>query len=172
MELLPAAEHPPGVPDPRPPVVVERDSAGKLATSEAARALGKRGGQVRAKSVRLARSLGVDNVVASPAFKKFQKQADQFRKYTCAELARESGGEIGAAASSMVATASLQLALSRFYLERFQTTGDAIDAKMSSDFGDKSARNLLCGREYAVRSAQTRPGINVLDAIRAEVENT
>lgn len=157
IEQAPPDEKPAPVPDPRPAVSgVNRRQNGTVSTPEAAALLGRRGGQVKAAGVRLARSLGVPFDVASAAFETYRKSANAFRRHHCAELAKQAGGECGAAPSSMVASAALQLASSRFLFAQAAMSGDAATFKTASNLANDSRQNLLAAYELAVREAQAR----------------
>lgn len=76
--------------------------------------------------------------------------AKAYRRAVCGEYARDvGGGFIGPAASSVVATAALQLAMSRLYF----ALGDLREA---SRMGDASRANLLAAQEMCARSAMAR----------------
>ncbi len=158
VEVLPADEMPDPVPADFVPIAgVERRQNGTVAGSEAARALGRRGGIVKARRVRLARSLGLGpEVTESEAFASHRRSASAFRRYHCAELAKQTGGHVGAGPSSMVASAALQLAASRFLFDQGAKTGDAATFKAASQLANDSRQNLLAAYELAVREAKVR----------------
>jgi hypothetical protein len=135
---------------------VERRQNGTVASKEAARALGKRGGAVKARRVALARSLGLGDVTKMEAFAPYRHAASSFRRHHCADLARQAGGECGAAPSSMVASAALQLAASRFLFDMGARTGDAATLKTASQLANDSRQNLLAAYELATREAAAR----------------
>lgn len=158
IEVLPVDELPPPVPVGGPGLAsVERRKDGTVATSEAAKAIGARGGQVKARRVRLARSLGLSNLEQSPAFAPYRRSASAFRQHHCKELARLAGGEVSAGPCSMVASASLQLAASRYLFDQASQTGDASVFKTASSLANDSRQNLLAAYELATREAQARP---------------
>lgn len=136
---------------------VTRRQDGTVATTEAARALGSRGGRVKAKGVRLARGLGIPLAIASEAFKPYRLSAHGFRRHHCAELARMAGGEVGSGPSSMIASAALQLAASRFMFDQAAVSGDPATFKLASQLANDSRQNLLAAYELAVREAAARP---------------
>lgn len=155
--VLPTDETPHPVADPREPLSgVDRRQNGTVASPQAAAELGRRGGQVRAARVLLARGLGIPLNLTSEAFKPYRYAANAFRRHHCAELARQAGGEVGAGPSSMVASAALQLAASRFLFDQAARTGDAATFKTASQLANDSRQNLLAAYELAVRSAEAR----------------
>ncbi len=154
IEVLPADELPAGVPAPQPHTTpaIDRDSLGRLADAESARELGRRGGQAKAGTTRLSGSLGLTHTFADPAFAPYARSARAFRRHEVARLARTvGGGECGAAPASIVASAALQLAASRF---AFEVLGDLT---LGSRLADASRQNLLAAHELCAREALARP---------------
>ncbi len=156
-------ELPDGVPAPsgalRPPVpVVARRPDGQLADSQAASELGRLGGLAKAASKRKLRALatlglrhvGGDLTVLAP----FLVDAEAFAEHEVERLAREcGGGHVGAGPCSMVHSASLQLAMSRF----LYSTGDASHIALASRLSNDSRQNLAMAFEMVVREAKSRP---------------
>ncbi len=166
IEVLPADELP--APVPAEPVQPARRPDGTIADSEAARELGRRGGLAKAKSVRLVTSLGLGKLNENSAFASYRKGAEEFHTFHVEALAYQAGGIVGPAPNTMIATAALQLAVSRYYFDRFHETLAMEDSKMASNQGDASRQNLLAAYELAVKEANARkaaaPPVNALDA--------
>jgi hypothetical protein len=158
IEVLPPDELPSPVPaDDEPLTGVDRRHDGTVTAGAAARALGARGGRVKAKRVRLARSLGLSaHLGDAEAFAPYRGAASAFRRHHTAELAKLAGGECGAAPSSMVASAALQLGASRFLFDQGTVTGDPATLKTASQLADASRQNLLAAYEMATREAEAR----------------
>ncbi len=154
IEVLPADELP--APVPGEPVQVARRADGTIADSEAAKELGRRGGLAKAKSVRLVTSLGCSKLNEDSAFASYRKGAEEFHAFHVEALAYQAGGIVGPAPNTMIATAALQLAVSRFYFDKFHETLDMADAKTGSTQGDASRQNLLAAYELAVKEANAR----------------
>lgn len=153
VEVLPADELPVGVPDPSREAGsdVKRNEAGHPADAEAARELGRRGGKARAGKSRLAERLGLGDTFDDPRFAPYARSAKAFRKAQTAQLTRDVGGGFcGADASSIVASAALQLAGSRF---AFEVLGDLT---LGSKLADASRQNLLAAHELVARAALAR----------------
>lgn len=176
VEVVPPDELPACVPAPSQPLTgVERRQDGTIATPEAARALGRRGGLVKAKRLRLARSLGLSaEVMESEAFAPYRRAASAFRRHHTRDLAAQAGGHVGAAACSMVASAALQLAASRFLFDQAAMIGDPALFKAASQLSNDSRQNLLAAYELAVREAKARaeaaPTADLLADFHAEAE--
>lgn len=158
VEVLPADE----LPAPSSGVLaaasgpLPRRHNGTVAGTEAARALGRLGGRARARSLRLVDSLGLAAIAADSAFAPYRTAAEAFVEQHLAELSRQAGGRVGPAPSSMVASAALQLASSRFAFDQFATTGEAAWIKLGSSLANDSRQNLLAAYELAVREATAR----------------
>lgn len=154
VEVLPADELPAGVPAPEQPsqAAIVRDSQGRLADHESARRLGARGGKAKAGQTALSASVGLGKRFSVPEFQPYAKAARAFRRTQVTRLAQTvGGGECGPAPASMVASAALQLAASRF---AFEVLGDM---KLGSQLANDSRQNLLAAHELAAKEAQARP---------------
>lgn len=110
------------------------------------------GGKTAAEKTGLARRLALGETFADPRFEPYAKAAKHFRRVQVTRLAREvGGGHCGPAPASMVASAALQLAASRF---AFEIIGDMI---MGSRLANDSRQNLLAAHELCAREATARP---------------
>jgi hypothetical protein len=127
---------------PRPPYA---------AGSAEAREAGKRGGQRKAGTTSLASRLGLATVAADPSFAPYKSAAETFRRAQVTRLAAlVGGGQCGPAPSSVVASAALQLAASRFAFEVLR------DMVLGSRLADASRQNLLAAFELCAREAESR----------------
>ncbi len=154
IELPPADEL--AAPIPAAPAPLKRHQDGRIADRETAKALGRKGGFARAHKARLVAGLGLGELAADAAFRPFQLAAEEFMKQHVATLAMQAGGECGPAPSTMIASAALQLAASRFLFERGATTGEVSTLKAASSLADASRQNLLAAYELATREASAR----------------
>jgi hypothetical protein len=148
-DKLPAAV--PATPDP-----AARRPDGTLATSAAAKAVGARGGAAKAARARLVAGLGIRKLAADHPFAPFQKAGEDFLHRHLQELANLAGGHVGVAASSMAASAAMQLAASRFAFDVGASTSDVQLLKQASSLADASRQNLLAAYELAIREAEAR----------------
>jgi len=136
---LPAAERP-----------GERRSDGTFAPG--ARSAQAQGGQASAGKSRLARRLRLGDSFADPRFEPYARAARGFRVAQLTSLARSvGGGQCGPAPSSIIASAALQLAASRF---AFEILGDMVQG---SRLANDSRQNLLAAHELCAREAAARP---------------
>ncbi len=153
IEVLPVDELPIGV---HAPALAEhtgeRDDGGRFAPG--ARTAQSAGGAASREQTRLARRLSLGDTFADPRFEPYAKAARAFRRAQVTRLARDvGGGTCGPAPASIVASASLQLAASRF---AFEVLGDMT---LGSTLADASRQNLLAAHELAAREAAARPPV-------------
>lgn len=173
IEVVPVDELGPSIPATDPPLAgVTRRQDGTVDSSEAAKALGAKGGAVKARRVRLARSLGLSDLDQSEAFAPYRRSASAFRQHHAKELARLAGGVVSAGPCSMIASASLQLAASRFLFDQASRSGDAATFKTASSLANDSRQNLLAAYELATREAQARPQADPLAWLTAPAPTT
>jgi hypothetical protein len=151
IEVLPADELPEGVQ--APPLVErtgERDEGGRFRPG--AHTAQSAGGVSSREMTRLARRLTLGESLADPRFEPYARAARAFRRQHVTSLARDvGGGHCGPAPASIVASASLQLAGSRF---AFEVLGDM---QLGSRLADASRQNLLAAHELCAREAHARP---------------
>lgn len=168
IEVLPPDELPAPVPGTRQPV----DSAEMLESNRAAlqlhgrltkgnaSAIAQMGGRAKLGRPSLVSTLGLskDLEPASDAFRPYRRRANAFRRAHCDSLSLLAGGECGTGPSSLVATASIQLAVSRWLYDAGTkaATPDVSLLKEARQQGDSSRQNLLAAYELAVREAQRR----------------
>jgi hypothetical protein len=79
-----------------------------------------------------------------------------------AALAKQAGGIVGPAAASVLSTAVMQFACSRWLFDVGSTSGDPETLKRASQLGNDSRQNMLAARELAVREAQAREDAGVV----------
>ena len=171
IEVLPVDELPAGVPadalkESRP----THDARGKFTKGNA---LARLGGQARRGKTRLAERMGLAKLPEGSAFRPYKAAAVSFRRAQCAELARTVGGGVcGPAPSSLIASAALQLAWSRYLGDVAATEGDADLALKASRLAEASRQSLLAAHELCAREAEARaarrPAGNPLAAFMTE----
>jgi hypothetical protein len=157
IEVLPANELPAGVPEaPRQESPGDRGQAGRFAPGNS---LARRGGAARAGKTRLAERMGLARLPEGSAYRPYKAAAVSFRRAQCAELAKTVGGGIcGPGPSSMVASAALQLAWSRYLADAAAESGDPEMAIKASKLADASRQNLLAAHELCAKEARARSG--------------
>jgi hypothetical protein len=162
LETLPVDELPVGLPaDTRPESPNDRGEGGRFAPGNA---LAVRGGAAKAGKSRLAQRLGLsDELPDTSAFKPYKASAETFRRVTNAGLAASvGGGYCGPIPSSMVASAALALAWSRYFLDSAAKLAevDPVSAAKMVDQGTKlaeaSSSLVRQAHEYAAKEAIAR----------------
>jgi hypothetical protein len=106
--------------------------------------------------VRLLDALGLSTIVEHTTFGPYQAAAQEFTKHHLGVLATQAGGEVGPAPSTMVASAALQLAASRWAFDRGAEQNDPGLIKLGSQLANDSRQNLMAAYEMAVREAEAR----------------
>lgn len=149
IEVLPVDELPAGVPGhARPESPGDRDERGLFARGNK---LSVEGGRSKAGQTRLAHRLRLGDSFADPRFEPYARSAVAFRRAQITTIAASvGGGTCGPAPSSMVASAALQLAGSRF---AFEILGDM---QLGSRLANDSRQNLLAAHEIAAKEATAR----------------
>lgn len=172
IETLPVDELPEGVPavteEPLPPSgTPERLASGRFV--KGARSAQSKGGHALAGQSKLARSIGIAGGEADAAFQKYRRYAVAFRRSHVQKLALTvGGGHCGAAPASMVESAALQLAASRFLYDT--AGGDAKKFAQASKLMNESRQNLLAAYELCAREALARKAAAALPTGRSKLE--
>lgn len=158
VEVLPPDELPEGMP-------VDAGADGRTAAIEAGRfAPGNRrsvlGGRAKRGKSRLTARLGLSTLAEGDEFRPYRQAAATFRRVQCSELARTVGGGVcGPGPSSVVASAALALAWSRYFSDLGASSGDAELAMRSARLGETSRQHLLAAHELCAREATARPRV-------------
>lgn len=154
-ETMPADELPLGVPE-------SADGASRTAAAETGKfAPGNRrsvlGGRARAGKVRIAERLGLASLPVDSAFSTYKRHAAAFRRAQCTELARTVGGGVcGPGPSSIVASAALLLAWSRYFSDQAAAKSDPEFVTRAARLADQSRSALLTAHELCAREAEAR----------------
>lgn len=136
--------------------------------------LAKRGGKAHANHLRLTSRMGLKDLDEQNRFRPYKRAAVSFRRAQCALLAHSVGGGLcGPGPSSLVASAALQLAWSRYLSDTAAESGDPELILQSSRLADASRANLLAAHELCAKEAQARqrgePDLPLEDALRTPV---
>lgn len=171
-ETAPANELPAGVPaDTRRESPSDRAAGGRFAEGNS---LARQGGCAKRGKSRLTARLGLTDLPSGSTFAPYRRAAATFRRVQCAELARTVGGGVcGPGPSSIVASAALALAWSRWTSDEATHTGDPDLAARALRMADTSRQMLLTAFELCAREAQARAANNgprdPMSAIRAQL---
>jgi hypothetical protein len=106
----------------------------------------------------LCTALGLATLDASAEFAPYRAAGDAWVAEHLVELAGQAGGVVGPGASSIIASAGVQLAASRFWSDRAAATCDPALFALASSLANASRQNLLASYELAVRAAKAKLG--------------
>jgi hypothetical protein len=119
--------------------------------------LAAEGGKAKRGRSRLAARLGLAALPDDSAFAPYRVSAATFRRVQCAELAKTVGGGVcGPGPSSIIASAALALAWSRYFSDLAAATGDPDIATRAIRMADSSRTMLLTAHELCAREAEAR----------------
>lgn len=160
IEVLPPDELPAGLPAPtRADSPTDRGARGQFAHGNK---LAAAGGKARSGRTRLASQLGLESVSDDPAFAPYRAAAEAFKRAQVNALAKAvGGGYVGPGPASIVASAALQLAASRWAFDHGE---HEVGSKLAND----SRQNLLAAHELVAREAKARPIEDPYDRFRRE----
>ena len=170
VEVLPCDELPVGVAAPTGPVA-PRDQSGRFLPGPGTRQVAARGGKAAGESKQLARLLGLAEVHEAHEWAPYARLAREWRDDHMATLAATvGGGEVGPGPASIVSSAALQLAASRYLSDKGAAEGDAKMLLDASRLADASRQNLLASHELVAKEAAARPKPDPIAALRATWE--
>lgn len=156
IETLPFDELPVGLPA---PAHVENPSdRGDRGQFAAGNSLASKGGKAKRGKTRLSVKLGLRDLPDSADFAPYKSAALTFQRAHIAEVTTHVGGGVcGTGPSSMIASAALALAWSRYLSDLAADTNDAAMAAKSIELAEKSSALLAKAHEYAAKEAKARP---------------
>jgi hypothetical protein len=134
----------------------ERDQHGRFLPG--ARSAQSKGARAKNSRVRLARQLGLESLADCPDFAPYIREAEDFAKAQANHLAeRVGGGSVGPDVGSMVASASWQIAASRYLFARAVREGGDPDLfAKASRLANDGRQNQLAAYELAAKAAQAQ----------------
>jgi hypothetical protein len=167
--VAPLDELPVGRPAPARPAA-HRDGSGRFQAGPGTSALARKAGKAAHESRQLAQLLGLQTLDETHPYAPYARLAREWRDGHMATLAATvGGGEVGPGPASIVSSAALQLAASRWLADRGAETGDAKALLDASRLADASRQNLLAAHELAAREAEARGGTSDIDRLTAEI---
>lgn len=156
MEVSPVDELPDGIPA-GPGPGFDRDDAGRFLPSAATREMALRGAHAAGAARKLRRLLGLRDVPDDHPYQPYHRLAREWRDDHMRSLAATVGnGEVGPGPASIVSTAALQLAASRWLADKAALEGDPKAILAASRLGDASRQNLIAAHELCAREAAAR----------------
>ncbi len=159
IEVLPPDELPAGVPaSARPPA--DRDGSGRFVKGDGTTAAAREGARAAHGARQLERLLGLWVAPEDHPAAPYQRLAREWRDAHMAELAASvGGGRIGPGPASLVSTAAMQMAASRWLMDKAMQKGNPKAMLLASRLGDASRQNVLGAHELAAREAKARAGL-------------
>lgn len=156
VEVARANELPAGQPGPARPKA-DRNGAGEFVAGPGTAALAREAGKAAAESKQLAALLGLWTPPDEHEHAPYYRLAREWRDEHMRELAGTvGGGEVGPGPASVVSTAALELAASRFLFDTGAKSGDAKMLLDAARLADASRQNLLAAHELTAKEAAAR----------------
>ncbi len=150
-------ELPDGVPAPARPAV-PRDGAGRFQAGAGTTELARAGGIAAGEARQLASLLGLWEAPEGHSYTPYARLAREWRDQHIAQLAATvGGGRIGPGPASVVSSAAMQMAASRYLYDIGAQHGDAKLLLDASRLADASRANVLSAHELAAKEAVARP---------------
>ena len=155
IETAPPDELPGGVLEvARPAPIAYRDAKGRFQKGNPLAAVG---GKARGERHQLARLLGFASLPDGHRFARYHRLAREWRAEHARELASTvGGGHLSPGVSSVIASAALSLAASRFLYDRATKCCDPKLFGQAARLADQSKQALLTAHELAAREARAR----------------
>jgi hypothetical protein len=150
-------ELPDGVPAPARPAP-QRDATGRFQVGAGTTELARAGGLAAGEARQLGQLLGLWEAPEGHPYAPYARLAREWRDQHIATLAASvGGGRIGPGPASVVSSAALQLAASRWLYDLGTQSGDAKALLDASRLADASRANVLSAHELAASEAKGRP---------------
>src|SRR5690606_35398931 len=147
-----------GVPGRASPAPPRRDD-GTLLPGPSASEFARRGAQAQQENRKARALLGAFEPDENHAFAGYMKVAREWRHEHAAQLAQAfGGGSLDAGAASVLASAALQLAASRYLFDLGATNGDSRMLLEASKLANDSRQNLLSAQELCAKTAKALHG--------------
>jgi len=164
-----ADELPAGTPGPARPVAT-RDGSGRFVPGAGTSDLARKGGKAAHESRQLAALLGLWEVPDDHPYAPYARLAREWRDAQIERLsATVGGGEVGPAPASIISSAALQLAASRWLSDKGAQDSDSKLLLEASRLANDSRQGLLAAHELCAREAQARPKESNLTRLLREV---
>ena len=120
--------------------------------------MARKGGKAAGVSKQLARLLGLADIEEGHPYAPYALLAREWRDDHMEKLAATvGGGEVGPGPASIVSSAALQLAASRWFFDQGAAKGDAKMLGQASSLSNDSRQNLLAAHELVAKEAASRP---------------
>lgn len=169
IEVLPVDELPVGVPGRARPAA-NRNGAGEFVAGPGTSDLARTGARAAHESRQLAQLLGLWEPPPEHAYAPYARLSREWRDAHVEQLsATVGGGKVGPGPASIVSSAALQMAASRWLSDLGAQSGNARMLLDASRLADASRQNLLAAHELCAREADARPAENAIARVRREL---
>lgn len=156
VETTPADELPVGVPAPARPDA-DRTDQGKFAPGPGTAALASEGGKARVEAEKFRRLLGLVELPEGHTYTDYLRLARELRDDHAGDLAAHvGGGRLSPGVSSIISSAALALAASRFLYDKGAELGSPKLLVQAARLADQSRTSLLTAHELAAKEAVAR----------------
>lgn len=135
---------------------VDRDEAGKIASSEAAKELGRRGGLARAEKRSVLAKLGLERLIDNAPLADHYKAAQVWFEDTLNSIALQSNGYVGPAPIGLLQVAAGAFAAARYGQEQLANSGSGAWLGMIKQNADLQRQNVLAATDMAINEAKSR----------------
>lgn len=150
-------ELPEGTPAPARPDA-SRDDAGRFLPGAGTSAIARSGALAAHQARQLGQLLGLWAPPEGHAYAPYARLGREWRDQHMTTLAATvGGGEVGPGPASVVSTAALQMAASRWLFDKGAEFGDARMLTDASRLANDSRQNLLAAHELVAKEAAARP---------------
>ena len=134
-----------------------RDGRGRFKPSGATKAQAIKAGRASGEARKLGRLLGILDLPLDHPLEPYSRLSLEFRDAHMKELAANvGGGVVGAGPASIISTAALQMAASRWLFDLALESADDDLALKASRLADSSRQNLIAAHELVAREATAR----------------
>ena len=125
--------------------------------TSASRTAQRMGGRALKNRTVLSHQTGLDTRTALPGFRPYLREAKAYARKLCTDYAQAfGGGYCGPGPASVLSSAALQLAASRWMADQGAASGDPDLLLKASRLADASRANLLSAQELVALEAQAR----------------
>lgn len=154
IEVLPADELP--APIPVQPEQLARRADGTIADSEAAKALGARGGLAKAHKRKILHGMGLAKVAEDNTFHPYYKAAEAWLEAIVQIYAAMCGGSLGPGPSALLGNAAIAMAMARHLTDRAFEEQNELHARQATRYWDAMKQQKLAAYELGVKEAKMR----------------
>ncbi len=170
VETAPVDELPAGTPAPARPEA-DRDGSGEFRPGPGTAALAAQGGRAKAEADKFRRLLGLAELDEGHEYQPYLRLAREHREDHATETAASiGGGRLSPGVSSIIASASLALAASRYLYDLGAKTCSPKLLGQAAQMAERSRTSLLTAHELAAREAAARRDSGGDDLARQRAE--